>query len=476
MAGKRGQAPEKHRSLIALCGRTNVGKSTLFNRLTEKNQALVSDIAGTTRDSNLGLVEWAGTSFSLADTAGLIDAAALNAKKIKGEDIDSQAQKQAKSYLDEADLIIFLVDTKTGLLPEDKALAAGLKKNEKYRRKTIVAANKVDSFRLAGEAAQFNKLGLGEPLIVSAATGMGSGDLLDIIVAKLGALGKALDIEVAEVSNEAITACIIGKPNVGKSSLLNSLLGYERVIVSPLPHTTREPQNTEVIYQNKKIILVDTAGISKQGTKTKGLEKPGILKSLSSLDKADIALLVLDVSEILTHQDAKIIQEIVERRKSLIIIANKWDQISPRDPKKYSEIIYDKLPFATWAPIQFISAKTGEKVDKILDLILEVATGRQLTLSDSQTEKFLKHVVKIHKPAKGKGLKAPHIYEFRQAASNPPAFTLRIGPNDDLHFSYVRFVENRLRERHGFIGTPLNVRVTKDKKSHTTYNGKRFKL
>jgi len=461
---------EKNLPLVVICGRTNVGKSTFFNCLSGKRQALVSDIAGTTRDSNLGVVEWNRSAFDLVDTAGIIDKRCLEDKKITANDIDSQTQKQARSYLDRADLILFLVDTKAGLLPEDRSLAHGLKNQTKYQKKTLLIANKVDSLKLASEAAQFNKLGLGEPYYVSAANGLGTGDLLDIIVDRLDKNRQNKKLEINIDDEHQINACIIGKPNVGKSSLLNAILGYERVIVSPVPHTTREPQNTKILYRDQTITLVDTAGISRQGKKTTGLEKPGILKSLNSLNHADIAVLILDISEPISHQDAKIIQEIVDRQKSLIIIANKWDLIENRNTKTWTQIIYDKLPFATWAPIQFISAKTGEKVNKILDLILEIAQGRQVTLSESQSEKFLKHVVKIHKPAKGKGLKAPHIYEFKQVKSNPPMFTLRIGPNDDLHFSYVRFIENRLRERHGFIGTPLTVKVTSNKKSHTTYN------
>lgn len=454
--------------LVAICGRTNVGKSTLFNCLTENRQALVSDIPGTTRDSNLGIVEWANSAFNLVDTAGIIDERCLRDSKISEEDIDSQTQKQARTYLDQADLIILLLDAKSGLLPEDKQLALGLKRQKYLKQKTIIVANKVDNFKRAGEAAQFNKLGLGEPYVISAANGLGTGDLLDIIVDRIDK-NKKNKKTIEEESDNNIRACIIGKPNVGKSSLLNSILGYERVIVSPVPHTTREPQNTEINYKNKKITLVDTAGISKQGKKTKGLEKYGIFKTLSSLAKADIALLVLDISEPITHQDAKLIQEIVDRQKSLILIANKWDKIEVRNTKKWTEIIYDKLPFAAWSPIQFISAKTGEKVKKILDLIILIAEQRQLVLSDSQTDKFMKAVIKIHKPAKGSGLRAPHIYEFRQVKNNPPAFIVRIRPDDDLHFSYVRFLENRLRERHGFTATPIKIKVTKNKKSHTTY-------
>jgi len=460
--------------LVALCGRTNVGKSTLFNCFIEKNQALVSDIAGTTRDSNLGVVEWDKSAFELADTAGIIDWHYLTAKKIKGEDIDTKAQKQAKSWLDKADLLLFIVDTKAGLLPEDREIALALKKNESYRKKVILVANKVDNFRNAGETAIFNKLGFGEPAIVSAAAGVGTGDLLDQVVDRLDKKRQHKKNQKEKEDNE-INACIIGKPNVGKSSLLNAILGYERVIVSPVAHTTREPQNTELSYQGRKITLVDTAGISRQGNKSKGLEKPGILKSLKSLDRADIALLVMDLAEPITHQDAKIIQEIVDRQKSLIFIANKWDKVEERNTKKWTQAVYDKLPFAAWAPLQFVSAKTGEKVSKILDLVIQIADERRLALSDSQCTKFLSYVVKIHKPAKGKGLKPPRIYEFRQIKNNPPHFIVRIGPNDDLHFSYVRFLENRLREKYGFTGTPIKSTVTKERKSHTTYQEPKLK-
>jgi len=469
---------KKIKPLVVICGRTNVGKSTLFNALTEKRQALISNIAGTTRDSNLGSLEWRGLPFDIVDTAGLLDTRALSISKIKENDIDSQTQRQARSYLDQADLILFVVDAKDGILAEDKALASGLNKSQKYRNKTILVANKVDNYKLAPETAQFYKLGLGEPLVTSAATGMGTGDLLDIVIDKIGGARKnnreeredLEDKKALEEKPRDVRLCIIGQPNVGKSSLLNSILGYERVIVSPTPHTTREPQNTNLIYKNTPITLVDTAGITRRRQKAGKLEQAGIQKSLKSLDHADIALLVLDISTPLTHQDSKLIQEIVDRGKSLILIANKWDIVEDRDTKKWTASLYDKLPFVLWAPIQFISAKTGEKVAKVLDVCLTVAAERSLRLSDSQTEKFLKSVVKIHKPAKGKGLKAPRIYEFKQVKSNPPLFKLRIGPNDDLHFSYVRFVENRLRDRHGFTGTPLKIKVTKDRKSHTTYN------
>lgn len=459
---------EKKLPLVVICGRTNVGKSTLFNCLTEKNQALVSNIAGTTRDSNIGIVEWSHNTFEIVDTAGLLEDYYLSEKKIDETSVDSKSQKQAKYYLDQADVIIFLVDTKAGIMVEDTKLAKAINRSQKYRQKTILVANKVDSNRLTPEVAQFNKLGLGEPVPVSAASGAQTGDLLDIIISQLDSRAREYKLE-KEDDKDLIKVCLIGKPNVGKSSLLNSILGYERVIVSEEAHTTREPQHTDIKYKDKKIRLIDTAGISKKGQKSKGLEKPGILKSLNSLEKADIALLILDISEPLTHQDLKLIEEIFDRRKSMIFIANKWDKVEERNTKKWTQYLYGKMPFATWAPLQFISAKTGEKVQKIMDIILEVAENRKLRLSDSQADKFMKSVVKIHKPAKGKGLKAPRIYEFRQVKSNPPGFIVRIGPDDNLHFSYLRFMENRLREKYNLIGTPIKMKITQDKKTHTTH-------
>jgi GTP-binding protein len=484
--------PNKNMPLVALLGRTNVGKSTLFNCLTEKQQALISDIAGTTRDSNYGKISWNNHEFQLVDTAGIIDAKHLSkTPDKKSRDIDSLAQRQARLTIDNADLILFVLDNRTGLLTEDLQLADALKKNPALSKKTILVANKVDSQKYASEAATFNKLGLGEPISVSSVTGSGTGDLLDALITRLKPLfteenteeifynkkERGYEVEGAEEEKEErkygrnkdeINVCIIGKPNVGKSSLLNSILGYERVIVSDEPHTTREPQDTLVEWKDKKIRFVDTAGISKHGHKGDGLETIGIGKSLHALDRADVVLMVVDISEPLTHQDAKIVGEAIERHKSMIIIANKWDKIEEKNTKKWTEEVYHEFPFALWAPIQFISAKTGMKVNKIMDLVTSLAEARKIEISDSQLQKFLSKIVKIHLPAKGKGLKAPRIYEFTQVRSNPPMFNIRIGSKDNLHFSYVRFMENRLREKYGFTGTPVKMTVVKNRKVHGT--------
>jgi len=486
---------KKTKPLIALFGRTNVGKSTLFNCLIEKRQALVSDIPGTTRDSNLGEVEWDGFNFDLVDTAGILDSIFLE-KKSKGQltDIDEKTQRQAKAYLEKADLLVFLVDSKSGLMAEDKELAKIIKKIPSLKNKILLVANKTDSSRQRLETAEFNKLGLGEPLLISAASGSGTGDLLAEIVNRLKKL-KLIDrhskIKVEKKEEEApIKICILGKPNVGKSSFLNSILGYERVIVSDVAHTTREPQNTDLEFQGKKLQIIDTAGISRQGHKAERLEKYGIEKTLSVLKKSDIAFLMIDISEGITHQDAKLVQEIFDRGNSLVIVANKWDKIEERNQKKWREDIYSKFPFASWAPIEFVSSLSGsskqnqkkdkefspeglsKKINHLLSMAVEIDACRKISLSESQLAKFLSKIVKTHRPAKGKGLKHPHIYEIKQTHTEPPKFGIRIGSRDDLHFSYVRFIENRLREKYNFLGTPIKMSVEKNPKRHGVREGR----
>lgn len=507
---------EIKKPLVALFGRTNVGKSTLFNCLTERRQALVSDIPGTTRDSNLGIVEWDGFSFEVVDTAGILEGIFLE-KKTKGllTDIDEKAQRQARSYLEKADILVFIVDNKTGLLGEDKEMAKIIKKMPKLKNKIILVANKADSQKQRSETAEFNKLGLGEPLIISAASGAGTGDLLEEIIKKLkkeklikrNPKINLRDQEDQDAEDEiedneelkrkklkiekekSIRICILGKPNVGKSSFLNSVLGYERVIVSDIAHTTRESQNTQIEFQGRKIEIIDTAGISRQGHKAERLEKYGIEKTLSTLKKSDIAFLMIDISEEITHQDAKLVQEIFDRGNSLVIVANKWDKIEKKDPKKWKEFIYSKFPFAAWAPIEFISSLSGsgkqnqscedgfkpedlsKKISHLLSMAIEIDSCRKIEVSESQLSKFLSKIVKTHRPAKGKGLKHPHIYEIKQTHTEPPKFGIRIGSRDNLHFSYVRFIENRLREKYNFLATPIGMSVEKNPKRHGVREG-----
>lgn len=490
---------------IVIFGRTNVGKSTLFNALTEKRSALVSRVHGTTRDSNIGQVEWNNTTFTLIDTGGIIEIDNLFKKrkeKIKEiktlEDLDIKVQELVQENLKNADLILFLTDVQDGILPQDKELAKEIKKRKDILKKTILVTNKADSPKLRHSSAEFSKLGIGKPFPLSATTGSGTGDLLDLVVEKIisekrkhkssnethqttDEVHGGSDARLPRRPDNEINVCIIGKPNVGKSSLVNSILGEEKIIVSPIPHTTREPNDTKIEYKGKNINLIDTAGISKTGHKntkkirsSRSLESFSINKTLKVLNKADIALLILDVNDGLTHQDSKIVSEIIERNISLIIIANKWDMIEERDTKKYTKDIYMHLPFATWAPIQFVSAKTGEKVQKIFDLILEINEKRGIEINENYLSKFLQKLVKWHKPSKSKGTKHPYIYELNQTGSNPPKFQIRIGSKDSLSDSYLRFIQNKLREKFELIGTPVQVSVTRVKKIHGMKEGDSF--
>ena len=446
--------------LVVIFGRTNVGKSTLFNTLIEKRQALVSKVAGTTRDSNLAKVSWRGKTFGLVDTGGIIDLKYLLAQSAKTDEIEVKVQAQARLYLARADLILFLADSQTGLLPDDKQLALFLKKVKKPE-KIILVANKVDRQSDEQKVAEFYRLGLGSPQAVSAANGLGTGDLLDLVVKKLVSQGSFKRRVKEAESQPAIRVCIIGKPNVGKSSLVNAILGYERVIVSQIPHTTREPQDSIFIFQDRPIKLIDTAGLSRKGKKAKDLEKFGIKKSIVALARSEIALLVLDISQPITSQDSRLVAEAVGRQKSLIIIANKWDLVKTRDTKKYTNYLYTKLPSARLAPIQFVSALTGQKVNKVLSLVITIAEQRELKLSLEQLDEFLIKSIQLHQAGKVKNRSRLKIHQLIQSNVNPPEFLLKVGATSQLHSSYLKFIEKQLRKQFGFFGTPITIKVIK---------------
>jgi GTP-binding protein len=447
---------------VALIGRTNVGKSTLFNRLIEENKALVSPEPGTTRDRNFGLVNWRGKIFTLVDTGGLdlgyLPKTKLPKKlklteKVSPDDlIETNIVKQAEIAIKTADFIILVVDGKSGLQPEDKTVTNILRKADKPY---LLVVNKVDKIQQRNDIWEFNGLGLGDPIPVSAITGVGTGDLLDILIKKL----KFKRIKPSQPKEE-IKISIIGKPNVGKSSLLNAILGEERVIVSPLPHTTRESQTAEFEYQNYNFYLTDTAGIRRKSHVEPGLEKAGVTDSLLSLKRSDIALLVLECQNPLTAQDSKLAAEIIASHCGLIIIGNKWDLIENKEtdtPDKFKDYFYNYFPSFTWAPVIFVSAKTGLRVNKILDLILEIRQARNKIVSDGELENLLKKSVKKHLPAKAKGLVHPYIYALKQTGTNPPRFQLLIHPKAELHYSYLHYLENQIRKTYGFAGTPIIV-------------------
>ncbi|MEI7497812.1 MAG: ribosome biogenesis GTPase Der [Candidatus Falkowbacteria bacterium] len=460
---------------VVIFGRTNVGKSSLFNCLREKRQAMVSPLAGTTRDTNRGQIDWRNTSFELIDTGGIIDLDRFLEKKFRKDTPDPIQQKievQAKQWLEDADVVLFVVDGLSGLTGDDRLLGNLIKKQlGEQQKKVILVVNKIDSFkRQRDEIANYYQINFGEPQAISAVTGTGTGDLLDVIVDKLSKIKTKLK-PVSDV--EAINIIILGQPNVGKSTLFNKLLGEERAIVSDIPHTTREPQDTFITYNGTLFRFIDTAGISRKGQQVRKdykhkitLEKQGIVKTIGSIEEADIAILMVDISKELTMQEAKIVEEIIDRKKSLIIIGNKWDLVETKDRKKYTLNVHRRLPFIQWAPILFMSAKTGSKVTQIYDLIIKVAEERKKEIGESILNTFMMKLVKMHKPTRDKGTIFPRIRKFEQKATNPPLFELRIGNKESLHDSYIHFISNRLREKFGFTGTPIFVWINKGRKVH----------
>ena len=450
---------------IAIVGRVNVGKSTLFNRLIGENKSLVSPIAGTTRDIQFGKADWRGYNFILVDTGGLLEKKIKSVADKKTYFLE-EIHKQATKAYNEADIVIFTVDGKEGLLPDDKEIARLLRKNNKP---VFLACNKVDGPKIKSETDKENweKLGFGEPFFVSAASGSGTGDLLDAIAEKLKELGFKKSEEEKE---KFLKITFIGKPNAGKSSLLNSILGEERVIVSPIPHTTREPQDTIFEYKERKFLLIDTAGIRKKAKVEAGLERQGVARSLKNLYDANIAFFVTDVKETLTSQDNHLAKTIINYGVGIIIVANKWDLIEEKETSStdaFVDYYYSKMPHLSFAPIAFISAKTGQRVKKLLDLAIEVEKEREKIITDKALERFLKDIIKKHPPTKGSGAivkfgkrtRHPYIYHIKQTGSKPPRFEIKISPKVDLNESYVRYIEKQLREKFGFLGTPIMMTV-----------------
>jgi len=447
---------------IAIVGRANVGKSTLFNRLLERPKAIVSSVAGTTRDRNYGQARWRGRDFVVVDTGGLEDAA------LYSEDI----KKQVDIAIAKADLVVFLVDLKEGLMPQDRTISNLLKK---LKKPVILVGNKADMPRIFAEAEnkEWLKLALGKPLPLSAANGAGTGDLLDKIF-------EFFKKETAEEDSEKISAvppikvAILGKPNAGKSSLLNSLLGEERVLVSEVPFTTREPQDMILLYRDQPFLLIDTVGMRKKSHVAPGLEKVGVKRSIAAMERADVVLFVTEASEQMTSQDKHLSELILEKNIGLIIVANKWDLVEKQGSQTMNLFVnyYNQFfPYLDWAPILFISAKTGEKVHKILDLVLEIKNKRDKFIKAEELKSFLretlaKHWAVIHHRKKSGFGARPKIINLVQTGVNPPTFHLITTSREKLPDAFIKFIENKFRERFDFVGTPIRLEVRQIKKKN----------
>ncbi|MEK7680528.1 MAG: ribosome biogenesis GTPase Der [Patescibacteria group bacterium] len=442
--------------IVALVGRVNVGKSTLFNRIIEKQKAIVSSIAGTTRTRNIAIASWRGRNFSLVDTGGLTFS----------EDIPLEKEiiEQTELAIKEANIVLFVIDIQAGILPQEYELAKRLAKD---RRKIIFVANKADNERLRSDIYEHEilKLGFGEPLPVSAANGTNIGDLLDIVYKKLAKI-KKLPKESKEI--KPIKIALIGKPNVGKSSLFNDLIGKKEVIVSEIPHTTREPHDTLVIVDEQPMLFVDTAGIRKKARVSGELEISGVGKSIEMIKKSDIVLLVLDSNEQITSQDQQLAGFLRENTKSVIIVINKWDLAEENTDSfrnETKEKIYAAFPHLDYAPIVFTSAKTEYRVHQIFPLITRAWQERQTIIPENELAEFFKKITRQHRPARGKGTRHPEVLGFHQIHNNPPMFEMQIKPKTSVHFSYVHYIENRLREKFSFFGAPIVIKLTKLKRN-----------
>ncbi|MDD2656581.1 MAG: ribosome biogenesis GTPase Der [Patescibacteria group bacterium] len=445
---------------VALIGRANVGKSTFFNTLIDEKKALVSTIAGTTRNNNEGIVVWRGKEINIIDTGGV--------DNDQNEFFANEILAQAEKALDEADILIMLVDAKSTLLPQEKDLAKKLKSQYKDK-KIFLVANKADSKREIQNFDQnYYKLGLGEPFLISATNGKGVGDLIDLIYKELGK--ASVRPKVVKEKSKTIKVSLIGKPNVGKSSLFNKIIGEEKVIVSDIAHTTREPFDTDLEYEmngkKQKVTFIDTAGIRRKAKVDGFLEKEGIKKSIETIANSDIILLVLDGSEPISSQDMQLGGLIERKSKSVIILVNKWDLAEDNSDSARNDVkqmVYSHFPHLDFSPILFLSGKTGYKTGQIFPSIMQVIEARHTIISDNAASKFMDHITKTHKPSRGKGTRQPKVFGFRQINADPPVFKLYIKQGTSLHRSYLNFIENKLREKFNFFGTPIVIKMEKSK-------------
>ncbi len=454
--------------IVALVGRPNVGKSTLFNRLAGERKAVVDDTPGTTRDRLFAETEWNGFSFYIVDTGGIDptpDSKGKQPLSIGSADFIEDIRLQAEIAIREADAVLFIVDGISGLVPADIEVANILRRLQDDKPSStgevmryppiLLVVNKCDHQLLEDSVYQFYELGLGEPYSVSALHGIGTGDLLDDLVATLKS--NQLADRIPPLGEEdAVKIAIVGKPNSGKSTLLNALLGEERAIVSPIAGTTRDAIDTPLSYNGIPITLIDTAGIRRRGRIQRGVEQFSVLRSMQAIERADVSLLVLDAINGITAQDTHIAGYIQDAWKSAVVLVNKWDAI-PKDSttmQQFTRIIRNELKFMDYVPILFISAKNGQRVNQVLPLALRVQEERMVRLSTSQINRILQEAQDLHPAPAGSG-KPLKIYYGTQVRSDPPTFMIYVNNPKLAHFTYLRYLENRFRAYHPFLGTPI---------------------
>ena len=440
----------KGKPIVAVVGRPNVGKSTLFNALAGERISIVKDTPGITRDRIYADVTWLDRAFTLIDTGGI--------EPDSRDIILSQMREQAEIAISTADVIIFMVDVKQGLQDADAKVADMLRRSHKP---VVLVVNKVDNFeKYMADVYEFYNLGIGEPYAISAANQLGIGDMLDEVISHFG------DAGIEEEDDERIRVAIVGKPNVGKSSLINKLLGENRLIVSDIAGTTRDAVDTPVTHNGKEYIFIDTAGLRRKNKIKEELERFMIVRTVSAVERADIVVLVIDAVEGVTEQDAKIAGIAHERGKAVIIAVNKWDAVE-KDNKtvnKYTDKIRNILSYMPYAEITFISAVTGQRLPKLFDLIDMVAENHAMRVGTGVLNEIMAEAVALQQPPSDKG-KRLRLYYITQASVKPPTFVIFVNDKELMHFSYTRYIENKIREAFGFKGTPLKFIIRERKEN-----------
>lgn len=430
--------------MVAIVGRPNVGKSTFFNYIVGKRISIVEDTPGVTRDRVYAEANWRGKDFTVIDTGGI--------EFDSSNDILSQMKQQVDIAINMADVIVFMTDAKQGIMASDNEIALILKKSKKP---VVLVCNKADNFGSdAPEIYEFYNLGLGEPHRVSAANAIGIGDVLDTIYELLPSKEKDLD------EDSIVKVAIIGKPNVGKSSLVNKILGENRVIVSDVAGTTRDAIDSEFENEHGKYVFIDTAGVRRHSKIEEKIEKYSVLRTLLAIERADVCLLMIDANEGVTEQDTKIAGEAHEAGKGIIIVVNKWDIYEKQSGtlEKYTKEIYNKVPYLSYAPVLFISAKTGQRVDKLFDLINNVASQNAKRVSTSVLNQVLNEAIAVVQPPTDKGRRL-RIYYMTQASTKPPTFVVFVNDKKLFHFSYERYLVNQIRKEFDLTGTAVRMIV-----------------
>ena len=450
--------------VVALVGRPNVGKSTLFNRLVGERLAIVDGTPGTTRDRLLSEAEWNGIEFHVIDTGGIDPThGGKSPLSVGSADFIQQIKEQALIAIEDADAILFLTDGETGVTASDREVADILRRYQKklgdgkFWPPIFLVVNKCENESRRQNVGEFYELGIGEPYAISALHGTNTGDLLDVLV-------NSFPPQQGEAEDESVKIAIVGKPNAGKSSLLNRLVGADRAIVSPIPGTTRDAVDMNLQFEGIDITLIDTAGIRRRGRIDPGVEKYSVLRSFKAIERADVALLMIDAMTGITAQDAHIAGFILDAWKSCVVLVNKWDTVEKDSytMEGYSNHIRQELNFMDYVPFLFISATTGQRVDKVLPLALQVQEERLVRLTTSKLNQIIHNAQDAH-PSPSKAGRQLRMYYGTQVRSDPPTFMVYVNDPKLAHFSYRRYLENQLRAEYSFLGTPIRI-VMKGKK------------